>query len=181
MILAAPTVQLLFNSQLTKSVVEKFRSRILQAFEAVLRSPVTIEIRQGSREDTGAGPILLRGLELSTSDEDPVSHTSNGLPRASHNEIVEEAETDSQSESKCTNNDNLGASYSEKTFDQGDLSDRNHSLSIVRRKVSLGHVILHADENGGLSKREAVSIADKLEQENLYEINVFEFISIDFM
>lgn len=181
---AAPTVQLLFNSQLTKSVVEKFRSRILQAFEAVLRSPVTIEIRQGSREDTGAGPILLRGLELSASDEDPVSHTSNGVPQASHNDVgdtslsvgvgrsdeIVEVEADSQSECKsfkCKNNDSVGA---EKTLDQGDLNDRNHSLSIVRRRVSLAHVILHADgcsENGGFSKREAVSIADKLEQENL--------------
>lgn len=161
-------MQLLFNSQLTKSVVEKFRSRILQAFEAVLRSPVTIEIRQGSREDTtGAGLILLRGLELSVSDEAPVSHTCNGVPKASHNEIVE-AETDSQSEPKCTDSDNLGATYSEKAFDRGDLNDRNHSLSIVRRKVSLGHVILHAD---------GCSVADKLEQENLYEIHVVEFIS----
>lgn len=135
-------MQLLFNSQLTKSVVEKFRSRILQAFEAVLGSPVTIEIRQGSKEDTGAGPILLRGLELSVLGE------------------IVQVEADSQSECE-RNNQSLSAG---KTFDQAELSERSHSLSIVRRKVSLGHVIQHAD---GLSKREAVSIADRLEQENL--------------
>ncbi|KAH6790277.1 AAA-type ATPase family protein [Perilla frutescens var. frutescens] len=190
---AAPTVQLLFNSQLTKSVVEKFRPHILKAFETVLGSPViTIEIRQGSRQETGAVPILLRGLELFVSDEDRASHTSNGLPMASHSDIqrlqirdsnrsgggvgsseIVEVEGDSQSEylksSKCKNghvesdmqnNKSLfaGTMHNETTIDQGELSERNHSLSIVRRRVSLAHMIQHVD---GLSKRHA------LEQENL--------------
>ncbi|XP_057764056.1 LOW QUALITY PROTEIN: protein STICHEL-like 3 [Salvia miltiorrhiza] len=141
---AAPTVHLLFNSQLTKSVVEKFRSRILQAFEAVVGSPVTIEIRQGSREDTGEGQILLRGLELSASDE------------------IVQVEDDSQSESERHKNQIV---FAGKAFDEAELSERNQSLSIVRRKVSLGDVIQqHAD---GLSKPQAASVADKLEQQNL--------------
>ncbi|KAL1560358.1 protein STICHEL-like 4 [Salvia divinorum] len=124
---AAPTVQLVFNSQLTKSVVEKFRSRIIQAFEAVLGSAVTIEIRQGSREGTGAGEIVLRGLEVSVLDD-----------------------FQSQSERSVS------------ADDEPELSERKQRLGIVRRRMTLGHVIQHADA------REAASIAaDKLELENI--------------
>ncbi|XP_042067851.1 protein STICHEL-like 4 [Salvia splendens] len=127
---AAPTVQLVFNSQLTKSVVEKFSSRIIQAFEAVLGSAVTIEIRQWSREGTGAGVIVLQGQEVSVSD-------------------------DFQSESE-RNNQSVSAD------DEPELSERKQRLGIVRRRVTLGHVIKHADA------REAASrAADKLEQENI--------------
>lgn len=50
------------------------------------------------------------------------------------------------------------------------LGDRNQSLSLVRGKVSLAHVIQQAEgcsQHSGWSKRKAVSIAEKLEQENL--------------
>ncbi|KAK9267327.1 hypothetical protein L1049_009751 [Liquidambar formosana] len=52
---AAPTVQLMFSSQMTKSKAEKFKGHILQAFESVLGSPVTVEIRCDSRKDVRSG------------------------------------------------------------------------------------------------------------------------------
>ncbi|XP_057949886.1 protein STICHEL-like 3 [Malania oleifera] len=50
------------------------------------------------------------------------------------------------------------------------FGDRNLSQSLVRGKVSLAHVIQQAEgctQRSGWSKRKAVSIAEKLEQENL--------------
>lgn len=199
-------MQLLFNSQLTKSEVENFRSHILQAFESVLRSPVTIEIRHGSRNDTGAGPISLAGLEPSDLDVNPVSVTSHGMPMANQNDIGGFQNRDTSSvgvnrseiveveaspiECKCSKCKNsmadsdrqntesafVGVTSTQKTFstipftDQRKLSDRSQSLSLVRGKVSLAHVIQHAEgcsQHSGWPKRKAVSIAEKLEQENL--------------
>ena len=44
----APTVQLMFSSRSNKSKAENFRGYILQAFESVLCSVVTLEIRCGT-------------------------------------------------------------------------------------------------------------------------------------
>ncbi|XP_020575903.1 protein STICHEL-like 3 isoform X2 [Phalaenopsis equestris] len=48
--------------------------------------------------------------------------------------------------------------------------ERNHSKSLVKGKVSLAHVIQQAEgcaNHGGWSKQRAISIAEKLEQENM--------------
>ncbi|KAI3456112.1 hypothetical protein Pfo_012775 [Paulownia fortunei] len=193
---AAPTVQLLFNSQLTKSEAEKLRSHILQAFESVLRSPVTIEIRCESRKDIGAEPILLpasQGMGPSHLDLNPVCLTSNGMPMTNHSDIRRlQVEILHQEEeyafSKCKDGkdgkdgkagfdrQNIGSAFVGVTStttsfpDQRKLGDTNQSLSLVRSKVSLAHVIQHAEgcpQHSGWSKRKAVSIAEKLEQENL--------------
>ncbi|KAK6123965.1 hypothetical protein DH2020_042310 [Rehmannia glutinosa] len=189
---AAPTVQILFNSHLTKSEVEKYRSHILQAFESVLRSPVTIEIRCESRKDIGIEPVF-------NSDGNPIFLTSNATPMANHNEIrrLQNKETSSGganrseiveveaspkeynfSKSKVdSDRRNTESAFMRQTStttsspERRKLGDRNQSLDLVRGKVSLGHVIHHAEgcsQHGGWSKRRAVSIAEKLEQENLY-------------
>ncbi|KAL9321082.1 hypothetical protein ACSQ67_012921 [Phaseolus vulgaris] len=49
--------------------------------------------------------------------------------------------------------------------------EQNQSRSLVRSKVSLAHVIQQAEgQRSGWSKRKAVSIAEKLEQENLFSM-----------
>ncbi|CAF1992655.1 hypothetical protein Bca4012_077996 [Brassica carinata] len=48
---SAPTVELMFNSPVTKLTAENFRDHILRAFEAVLGSPVTLAIRIESKKD----------------------------------------------------------------------------------------------------------------------------------
>ncbi|KAF3566786.1 hypothetical protein DY000_02013478 [Brassica cretica] len=48
---SAPTVQLMFNSPVTRITAENFRDHILGAFEAVLGAPVTLEIRIESNKD----------------------------------------------------------------------------------------------------------------------------------
>ncbi|KAL2494829.1 Protein STICHEL-like 3 [Forsythia ovata] len=134
---AAPTVQLMFSSQLTKSKAEKFRSYILQAFELVLGSPVTIEIR----------------CDLSTRHDD--------IRRLQQNRDSSSARivTPVQKTSSTT------------TFPvRQKLGDKNQNLSLVRSKVSLAHVIQQAEgcsQQSRWSKRKAVSIAEKLEQENM--------------
>ncbi|KAK4487582.1 hypothetical protein RD792_005769 [Penstemon davidsonii] len=153
---AAPTVQLLFSSELAKSKAEKFRSHILQAFESVLRSPVTIEIRCESRNN-GTGQILLPA--------------SAGVNRS---EIIEiEA---SPREYKGDKASIQKASTSTTLLDEKKLNERNQSLSLVRSKVSLAQVIQQAEgssqHNSGWSKRKALSIAEKLEQENMYETRI---------
>ncbi|KAI7731208.1 hypothetical protein M8C21_030808, partial [Ambrosia artemisiifolia] len=106
---AAPTVQLNFSSHVTKSKAEKFKTHILKAFEHVLGSSVTIEIRKAT-----------------------TSH----------------------------NNSNIGF--------QRRLGEQSQSLSLVKGKVSLANVIQQAESHrNGWSTRKAVSIAEKLEQENL--------------
>lgn len=203
---AAPTVQLLFDSQLTKSKAEKFSSYILQAFESVLRSPVNIEIRYDTRKDIGAVPILLQAsLAPSHLDSDPILFASNGINSTNHSdtrrlqdkdassarlgrsEIVEiEASpgkyisiknSDEKADLDRQKNESaLAGATSQKTSTntsfpgQRKLGDRNQSLSLVRSRLSLAHVLQHTEacsQQNGWSKRKAVSIAEKLEQENL--------------
>ncbi|KAL2524281.1 Protein STICHEL-like 3 [Abeliophyllum distichum] len=191
---AAPTVQLMFSSHLAKSKAEKFREHILQAFESVLRSPVTIEIRCESNKNVRGGPIMLPASQEISSR----LLASNGMPRAGHGDIrslqqsrdgLSQAQFDTtgmgrteiveveasprepkgsepKNEKEHFDQRNTGISFS----DRRKLGERNQSLSLVRGKVSLGHVIQQAEgcsQQSGWSKRKAVSIAEKLEQENL--------------
>lgn len=48
---AAPTVELMFNSPVTKLKAVNFKDDILRAFKAVLGSPVTLEIRIESKKN----------------------------------------------------------------------------------------------------------------------------------
>ncbi|CAL5355498.1 unnamed protein product [Camellia sinensis] len=66
----APIAQLMFSSHLTKSKAEKYKAHILLAFESVLGSPVTIEIRCEFRKDARAGvntPLVLPDSQDGTS------------------------------------------------------------------------------------------------------------------
>ncbi|KAL8511706.1 hypothetical protein ACS0TY_018218 [Phlomoides rotata] len=176
---AAPTVQLQFNSQLTKSKAENFSLHILQAFESVLRSPVTIEIRCESRKGFGVGPILQCPSTSDTRNrmplagEDDIDRLQNrdassaGINRreiveieASPQEHIVKRKDDKVDSDRVTSTQKISTMFGE----------RNQNLSIVKSKVSLAQVIQHAEgssQHSGWSKRKAVSIAEKLEQENL--------------
>lgn len=210
---------MLFSSQLAQSKAEKFRAHILQAFEFVLGSPVTIEIKYEPRIDTRIGnnvPLILpaygdgssqayanRGVISSRmsmtryddssarvlKDRDdlnpaqPSHFESTGMA----SEIVEIEASPRQTRG----NEHLANKHpgrrdirgawvgdipsSQKNLmvdsraEQRNSSEANQNLSIVRSKVSLAHVIQQAEgQRNGWSKRKAVSIAEKLEQENLY-------------
>ncbi|KAK7412481.1 hypothetical protein VNO78_03945 [Psophocarpus tetragonolobus] len=193
---AAPTVQLILSSQLTKSTAEKFRGHILQAFESVLGSSITIEIRCESNKD--AGLAVQQQLTLPTTN-DSLSQIRdfNGVSTVAHPSLTDSVEkrrgeiveVSSQAEHKNSEQqvDAHGASYkslegtsvgqasgSQKRpivkshLDQRKLMEQGQSRSLVRSKVSLAHVIQQAEgQRSGWSKRKAVSIAEKLEQENL--------------
>ncbi|KAJ0018914.1 hypothetical protein Pint_10331 [Pistacia integerrima] len=219
---AAPTIQLMFSSHLTKSKAEKFKDHIFQAFESVLGSPVTIEIRCESRKDSRTGfrsPLSLasKDSQMFTNVE---SNTGNRLPWARSRELnkrvtrdrdVHDASTQAQllhaesleigrneivevpaSPRETKDNDHAGsrteynkrggstwmgdASASQKksplvsTLERRKLGEQSQSQSLVRGKVSLAHVIQQAEgctQRSGWSRRKAVSIAEKLEQENL--------------
>lgn len=211
---AAPTVQLLFSSHITKSKVEKFRGHILQAFESVLGSPVTIEIRCESGKDGRAGPIVLsaphgvshigtnpgihgNGVRMAGPDEISRAQVNDSEGLAFRkldsrgiggSEIVEEEASprESKHNDQIDNNTQFDRRNLERDFPGGimsiaknsstsiperrNLGDRSQSLSLVKSKVSLAHVIQQAEgctRQSSWSKRKAVSIADKLEQENL--------------
>ncbi|KAM3362017.1 protein STICHEL-like 3 [Capsicum galapagoense] len=196
---AAPTVQLLFSSHLTKSKVEKFRGHILHAFESVLGSPVTIEIRCESGKDIRTGPIVLapHGVRMAGPDEISRAQVNDRESSAfakldsrgiGDSEIVEEE----ASPRELKHNDQIDSNAlfdrrnlesdvpggtmsiaknsSSSISERKKLGDRSQSLSLVKSKVSLAHVIQQAEgctQPGSWSKRKAVSIAEKLEQENL--------------
>ncbi|XP_022845409.1 protein STICHEL-like 3 [Olea europaea var. sylvestris] len=187
-------VQLMFSSQLIKSKAEKFREHILQAFQSVLRTPVTIEIRCESSKNVRGGPIMLPASQEISS----CLLARNGMPRSGHNDFrslqqsrdglsqaqfntnemgateIVEVEA-SPREPKGSEPKNEKARYDQRKTgisiaDRRKLGERNQSLSLVRGKVSLAHVIRQAERcslQSGRSKRKAVSIAEKLEQENL--------------
>lgn len=195
--LAAPTVQLIFSSHLTKSTAEKFRGHILQAFESVLGSPVTIEIRCESKKDSKAGvPLMLPASRDGSSqmkDKNVMSSEAQPLPSKTRemgkSEIVEIAASpqENKGDEHVDNHDKSGkrslksalggeAAASHKKSGAASVADKrkvgelSQCQSIVRSKVSLAHVIQQAEgcsQRNGWSKRRAVSIAEKLEQENL--------------
>ncbi|KAH0941297.1 hypothetical protein HID58_000934 [Brassica napus] len=77
-----PTVHSVFSSPL-KSTAEKFRGHIMQAFEAVLESPVTIEITSETKRDTrnnwSRSSLALVGQD----------HNMNGSGRSEIVEVIE--------------------------------------------------------------------------------------------
>ncbi|XP_052478242.1 protein STICHEL-like 3 isoform X2 [Gossypium raimondii] len=179
---AAPTVQLMFSSPMTKSKAEKFRGHILQAFETVLGSSVTVEIRCEAKKDARAG------VGPSQMVMDPESNSRNRMhagvgsqAQQAGNEIVEipasprEAKDNEHADNFESNIRGLtladAATYRKPTLaGRRKLGELSKSQSIVRSKVSLAHVIQQAEgctQRNGWSKRKAVSIAEKLEQENL--------------
>ncbi|XP_058095504.1 protein STICHEL-like 3 [Magnolia sinica] len=215
---AAPTAQLMFNSHVNKSKAEKFRGYILQAFESVLGSPVTIEIRCESRKDTKAEvPLTLPASENGTtqmSTIDRVMKTSSDnhikiLPKdrsargvgsiqgrhlnsdsheTAKSEIVEIGAA-LQEHDRSENVINIpqreekgmesvwveeAASSHQLTLgsqtEGRKVGEQPQRQSLVRGKVSLAHVIQQAEgrtQRSGWSRRKAISIAEKLEQENL--------------
>ncbi|XVF25601.1 hypothetical protein REPUB_Repub13aG0226000 [Reevesia pubescens] len=201
---AAQTVQLMFSSLMTKSKAEKFRGHILQAFESVLGSPVTIEIRCEVKKDARAG---FHGLLVLPASSDGPSRMVDDISKrvmrdrdarvgsqaqllhpesleAGRSEIVEipasprEAKDNEHADniessrrgSRVADTAAYRKSTLASTSGRRKLGELSQSQSIVRRKVSLAHVIQQAEgcsQRNGWSKRKAVSIAEKLEQENL--------------
>lgn len=163
----------MFSSHLTKNTAEKFGRYILQAFESALASPVTIEIRCEPYKDTATGanaplnlPAPTNGqphLEVGKSEIVELEASSRELKQNEH--INNNAKFD-QGGLEVASHINLPPSFLERVKS----SERNPSRSIVRGKVSLAHVIQQAEgcsQHSGWSRRKAVSIAEKLEQENL--------------
>ncbi|CAI0560865.1 unnamed protein product [Linum tenue] len=154
----APTVQLVFSSQLTKSKAEKFSTHILHAFESVLGSPVTIEIRtepcKSSRPHT---QLVLPSTRKGSS-------TSHVVAR-------DDRRTASRAEEQYDNAGRDADLQQHKPAVPRRVGELSHSRSLVRGKVSLAHVIQQRVEGcnqpNTWSRRTAVSIAEKLEQENL--------------
>ncbi|KFK28553.1 hypothetical protein AALP_AA7G011300 [Arabis alpina] len=176
---SAPTVHLMFSSPLTKSTAEKFRGHIMQAFEAVLESPITIEIRCETKKDPRNNgnhhhhhhhsPAKDKSLALIGED--------HKIDRSGRSEIIEVTESNEQrrhhqqkQEEEKTERVGSSALARARRKHLEASQGQNQSQSIVRSKVSLAHVIQQADGctlQNGWSKRKAVSIAEKLEQENL--------------
>lgn len=183
---AAPTVQLMFNSQLSKSTAEKFTGHILQAFESVLGSSVTIEIRCEANKDAGSPvqlPLVLPSINDGSSQVRDLNDVGTEKRRS---EIVEEEAShmehknnEQQVDGHATYKNQDGTSMGQVLASQKvpivkshlvrrKLSEQSQSRSLVKSKVSLAHVIQQAEgQRSGWSKRKAVSIAEKLEQENL--------------
>ncbi|KAF5944531.1 hypothetical protein HYC85_018608 [Camellia sinensis] len=92
---AAPTVQLMLSSHLTKSKAEKYRAHILQAFESVLGSPVTIEIRYELKKDARVGNNMAPVLP-SSQDGSSQIHTNAGPMSSNRMTMVDSSKRVSQ-------------------------------------------------------------------------------------
>ncbi|XP_010248379.1 PREDICTED: protein STICHEL-like 4 isoform X2 [Nelumbo nucifera] len=155
---AAPTVQLIFTTPLTKSKAEKFRGYILQAFEAVLGSPMTLEIRCETKMDSRSGiqvPLILPVFEDGSSEvmANPDSATSNKMSKTGND----------------NNNGNIikvskdrvvkGVGYSQNSLLYPDSLDRARS-EIVELVASPRETksIEHADNNGQFGERDVGSV-----------------------
>ncbi|XP_010434491.1 PREDICTED: protein STICHEL-like 3 [Camelina sativa] len=176
---SAPTVHLMFSSPLTKSTAEKFRGHIMQAFEEVLECPITIEIRCETKKDPRNNghhhhhphpPVKDKSLPQSLA---LIGHDYN-IDGSGRSEIVEVTESNGQrrqqqqKQHEEERTERVGSSALARA--RRKHLEASQSQSIVRGKVSLAHVIQQADGcslQNGWSKRKAVSIAEKLEQENL--------------
>lgn len=201
-LLAAPTVRLIFNSHQAKSKAEKLREQILQAFESALGSSVIIEIRCESKRDATVDNHSSVTLPASKNGLLQIRDISGYRPQAqlSHygssevgkGEIVEidasprEAHNQRESHQRNLEGSQGEVSVSRKNSTMSSISERregvtqSRSQSIVRSKVSLAHVIQQAEgcsqrSGSGWSRRKAVSIAEKLEQENLYVLQSLSF------
>lgn len=168
---------------MTKSKAEKFRGHILQAFETVLGSSVTIEIRCEAKKDArpGVGPSQMV-MDPKSNSRIRMHAGVGSQAQQAGNEIVEipasprEAKDNEHADNFESNRRGLtladAATYRKPTL-AGRRKPRelSKSQSIVRSKVSLAHVIQQAEgcaQRNGWPKSKAVSIAEKLEQENLY-------------
>ncbi|KAB1221542.1 Protein STICHEL-like 3 [Morella rubra] len=185
----APTVQLMFSSHQSKSTAEKLRGHILEAFETVLGSPVTIEIRCESKQDSGSGVHVPPMLPASKDNSFQAKLLQSDNLEMGRSEIVEVAVSPREPKgnehidnSAVSDKRGLGGSWvgeasasSKRSSlaslpERRKLGERSQSQSLVRSKVSLAHVIQQAEgctQRNAWSKRKAVSIAEKLEQENL--------------
>ncbi|XP_038987087.1 protein STICHEL-like 3 isoform X2 [Phoenix dactylifera] len=222
----APTVQLLFSSDGSKSKAEKFRGQILQAFESVLSSAVILEIRCESRKDgnsdvqnqhilpapeNGSSQMMKRQSITNQRSLDSGSEKlTRRLPKENgikgigsrqgrwlhtdphvmaEGEIIETGASPLEHGNIELTNNTIGPtekalegvwvqepSSSQHQANLNPLSKSRQSeeqyrrQSLVRGKVSLAHVIQQAEgcsQRGGWSRRKAISIAEKLEQENL--------------
>ncbi|KAL6991280.1 hypothetical protein U1Q18_009397 [Sarracenia purpurea var. burkii] len=180
----------MFSSQSTKFMAEKYKEHLLQAFESILGSPVTMELKCEFSEDTNAGLVGNNSMAMIRYNDINkwVSTERDGLIPAEllqsdsvglgKSEIVE---IDSRGEVKCNEREDNFTQYggrdmgitqigdsetSRRKSAMASFPEQNQSQSLVRSKVSLGHVIQKAEGNGW-SKHKAISIAEKLEQENL--------------
>ncbi|KAL2475180.1 Protein STICHEL-like 3 [Abeliophyllum distichum] len=142
---AAPTVQLMFSSQLTKSKAEKFR-RLKQSRDS------------SSARNGGSEIVEIEASPRETKDSKSRDYRTDFGRQNGKNALVITV-TPSQKTSSTT-----------AFLVRQKLGDKNQSLSLVRSKVSLAHVIQQAEgcsQQSRWSKRKAVSIAEKLEQENM--------------
>ncbi|NP_001351894.1 protein STICHEL-like 3 [Zea mays] len=182
-----PTVQLIISSHISKSKAENYRAQILQAFESVLRSAIILEIRYESKNDAKPGhtPSMFPYPENDSTLRR--SFTKHSPLSSGEGEIIEVGPSRMHWHAQ-TNNDVLDVNErrKENTWEEETSSSpnqesvtnpkgrngnrQNRQNSIVRGKVSLAHVIGRAEacsQRGGWSRRKAISIAEKLEQENL--------------
>lgn len=192
----------MFSTNINKSKAEKFRGYILQAFESVLCTGVTLEIRSGSWKCPGldvktpdnAASTCSIGCSKIRKENAKLKKGKvvKGLPSDFHgktkNEVIEtSASPYMNQQTVCTAQ--VGKKESEHGWAEESshhshhqtimlpMSSRNDNInpsrcrSLVRRKASLARLLQQqakgCAQRSGWSRHKALSIAKKIEQENL--------------
>ena len=157
---------------------------ILQAFESVLGCPVIIEIRYALKNDAREGvnvPLTLPGSQDGRSSQVYVDPAFKGLKDGNNLTQAQLLPFDSMgmgrgeivelegSSVELKGNEHIESTQPDRRdVEQRNLGEQRQSQSLMRNKVSLAHVIQEGcTQQSGWSKRKAVSIAEKLEQENM--------------
>ncbi|CAH8353504.1 unnamed protein product [Eruca vesicaria subsp. sativa] len=96
-----PTVELMFNSPVTKLTAENFRENILRAFEVVLGSPVTLEIRIESKKDMKDVSEIVELDDETESSRRKDLEASIVRGKASFGQVIKQAEGNSWSKRKA--------------------------------------------------------------------------------
>ncbi|KAJ0986342.1 hypothetical protein J5N97_004698 [Dioscorea zingiberensis] len=183
-----PIVQLAFSSQANKSKAEKFREGIVRAFELVIHSAIILELSCDTKNINGSSqvPSTLPASGTGSSQrklKQKIVTNQRLLPSDCHviarDEITEIiASPEDPGDTDRTNNATaLKTKGWQSVLDEAtsqaqrrENGKQHQTLSLVRGKVSLAQIIQQSKGNAlqrGWSRHKPISIAEKLEIENL--------------
>ncbi|KAH7651436.1 DNA polymerase III subunit gamma/ tau protein [Dioscorea alata] len=184
-----PIVKLAFSSQAKKLKAEKYRGEIMRAFEAVIHSAIILEISHELKNidrdiqvpstlpSSGYGSAHIKLKQKTATNQRLSLSDHHDIGRNEITEIVASPEyhenTDQRNNAIMLQNEGWQSVLGEATSSQHHKRENGkpyQTRSLVRGKVSLAQIIQQSKgsiRQNGWSRYKPISIAEKLELENL--------------
>ncbi|KAM0938362.1 putative DNA-directed DNA polymerase [Dioscorea sansibarensis] len=184
-----PIVKLAFSSQAKKLKAEKFRGEITRAIEAVIHSAIILEIscelKNVDRDNqfpstlpsSGYGSVQIKLKQKTATNQRLSPSDHHDIGRNEITEIVaspdDYEDTDRRNNANMLKNKGWQSALGEATSSQHHRMENgkpHQTRSLVRGKVSLAQIIQQSKgslRQNGWSRYKPISIAEKLELENL--------------